>query len=56
MYWGGDDAQILCAHAHDVTGMELSTAPEFRRTIDGHLTAGDQHLRIGSGGGAGKLE
>ena len=55
--WVGDDAQIIFAHAHDVAGTELSAAPQFGLTVDGHLTAGDQRLGVGSGGGStGELE
>ncbi len=57
MHLGCNDAQIVRAHAHDVTGMELSAAPQLRLTIDGHLTAGDQRLGIRSARcSTGKLE
>ncbi len=45
---GGNDAKIIRSHAHNVTGVELSAAPQFRLTIDGHLTAGDQGLGVRS--------
>jgi len=57
MHSSGNDAQIIYAHAHNVTGMELSAAPELRVTVDGHLTAGDQGLGIRSArGSTGKLQ
>jgi len=57
MRGGGNDAQIVCAHAHQVAGMELSAASQLRLTVDGHLTAGDQRLRVRSArGSTGKLE
>lgn len=55
--WGGDDAQVICAHAHRVAGMELSAAPHLGLTVDDHLTAGDQGLGIRSArGSTGKLQ
>lgn len=54
---GSDDVQGIRAYAHDVTGMELSAAPQLRFTVDGHLTAGDEGLGLRSArGSAGKLE
>jgi hypothetical protein len=57
MHSARNNAQIIDAHAHNVTGMELSAAPELRLTVNGHPAAGDQGLGIGSArGSAGKLE
>ena len=57
MHSAGNDAQIVHAHAHNVTVMELSAAPELRLTVDAHLAVGDQRFGIGSARrSAGKLE
>lgn len=57
MHPAGNDAEIIRAHAHNVTGMELSAAPQLRLTVYGHVTAGDQGLGIRSvRGSTGKLE
>jgi hypothetical protein len=54
---GGDSAQSTGAHAHNVTGMELSASPQLRLTVDGHLATGDQGLGTRSSrGSTGKLE
>ena len=52
-----DDAQIICAHAHRVAGMELSATPQLGLTVDDDLTAGNQGLGIRSArGSTGKLQ
>ena len=49
--------QIIRRYANNVTGMELSAAPQLRFTVDDHLTTGDQGLGIRSArGSTGKLE
>lgn len=54
---GGNDEQIIGANANNITGMELSAAPQLRLAVDGHLTAGDQSLGIRPArGSTGKLE
>jgi hypothetical protein len=46
MHSGANDAQIVGAHVNNVTGTELSAAPQLKLTVDGHLTSGDQGLGI----------